>query len=268
MRYGHAMLKQKILQWLEPLHRNRVYTIRRGIARGLKRRGGLAFLPRWSGPTPEERLVTTLEFEDDIVFDIGGERGVFTLFFARAVGPEGQVITFEPNPESRALIQEAVELNGFTNVDIRQIALGSEPGRTELVFPAGRPGYGSIDPRMTEQLQGDQGARRVEVQVETLDRLVFDMGVPGPDFIKLDVEGAEVPVLRGMRRVLEEYRPRMLIEVHAVGTDRGKQNARTIWEMLMGRDYILTHVESGALVLEHNTDVVIGQRLYASPRER
>ena len=106
---------------------NRIYTVRHGLAKGLKRRGGLGFVPQVGALTSEEVFLENLSWTGTTVYDVGGFEGIMSLFFARCVGPTGRLITFEPNPANYAAIVANVALNGFAHVDVRPIAVGAAP---------------------------------------------------------------------------------------------------------------------------------------------
>jgi hypothetical protein len=95
---------------------NFAYTSRRGLTTGLKRRGGLGFLPGGK-PTAEEEFLLKLDLQDKIVFDVGGFLGLMTLFFASRAN---HVVTYEPLPESRPHIAQNLALNSFNNVTLRE----------------------------------------------------------------------------------------------------------------------------------------------------
>src|SRR6266404_6824176 len=109
-------LKKTIAVNLSRVFKNHTYTSRHGLAKGLKRKGGLAFLPsfvpRSTEMLKEEHFIAAFDFKGQTVFDIGGDQGIYTLFFARKVGETGEVFTFEPNPTSFRHIVTNVELNG------------------------------------------------------------------------------------------------------------------------------------------------------------
>src|SRR4051812_16352239 len=121
-------MKKFAVLTLNRMLRNHTYTVRHGLAKGLKRKGGLAFLPAaladTSGREAEERFLLGLELEGQTVYDVGGDQGIYTLFFARRVGAAGRVVTFEPNPESYRRIVDNVALNNFRNVEVRHVGLG------------------------------------------------------------------------------------------------------------------------------------------------
>jgi hypothetical protein len=89
------MLKEIVISVFRSLVKNRVYTSRSGLAKGLKLKSGLGFFPR--PLTPEDTFLMNLDINGQTIYDIGGCVGIFTMFFARSVGKRGKVITFDPN---------------------------------------------------------------------------------------------------------------------------------------------------------------------------
>jgi FkbM family methyltransferase len=232
---------------IQPLVAEKVYTARRGLAKGLKRRGGLGFLPRVRPEPLEETFLQTLELRDRTVYDIGGYEGVFTLFFARRVGPGGRLVTFEPNPRNFNKIVDNVRLNGFTNVDVRPVAVGAAVGQAALVFPTDDTACGSLRPEIQNQLKHEKTAATIEVPIETIDHLVA-AGLPEPDFVKIDVEGLEIDVLRGMWALLTRRHPTLYIEIHGADMDQKFANATAVVELLWLAGYSVRHVESGTAI--------------------
>src|SRR5947209_1856467 len=92
---------------------NFTYTIRHGLARGMKRKGGLGFLPINKAETAETRHLERLPLAGKVVYDIGGFEGVLALFFASRAS---QVICWEPNPRNYARVVENIRLNNLSNV--------------------------------------------------------------------------------------------------------------------------------------------------------
>ncbi len=252
------MLKRAVISTLQPFVAQRVYTVRHGLARGLRRRGGLGFVPQLGAPSAEERFLQQLALDGETVFDVGGYEGIFTLFFARCVGPQGRVVTFEPNPRNFARIVENVRLNGFAHVQVQPVALGSAPGRASLVFPADETARGSLETRIADQIRQEQGVVTVDVEVDTLDRQVA-AGLPEPDFVKLDVEGLELDVLHGMRGLLGRRHPRLYIEIHGADVQRKLENVTAVVEFLWAADYHVLHVETNT-VLQRPEQLPLGIR--------
>jgi FkbM family methyltransferase len=127
--------------------------------------------------------------------DIGANHGYYALIMADAVGPAGRVVSVEPTPRLAELLRETLDVNGFEHVDVVQKAAFDADGKTlELVVPQHR----SLNARLS-QFTGPDGAR-LEVGSVTVDTLTSDW--PRVDLIKIDVEGAEEAVWRGMERTI------------------------------------------------------------------
>jgi FkbM family methyltransferase len=129
------------------------------------------------------------------VVDVGSNLGLYTVLLSRLVGPAGHVLSFEPDPDLFSLLQQSSRLNCCQNLTAHNLALGSNHGRLTLqttVINAGDNYLGEGRSRIFR--------RSIETRVAPFDELVLDRV---PDFVKIDVQGWELEVLRGMTRVLE-----------------------------------------------------------------
>ncbi len=136
------------------------------------------------------------------VLDIGANLGYFSLLFAGAVGPEGRVFAFEPDPYNLQLLQQNVERNGYSNVTIHATALGRVPGMALL--------YKNSDNLGDHRLgHGGDGRVAVEVPVVSLDSLAEKLG--RVDFIKMDIQGSEAAVVAGGTAIFMSERPLRLV---------------------------------------------------------
>lgn len=243
------MVKRAVISMLQPLVANNVYTVRHGLAKGLKRRGGLGFVPYAGRPPREEAFLEALDLRGRTVYDVGGYEGVFTLFFARRVGPVGRVITFEPNPRNHARIRENVRLNGFGRVDVRQLAIGAAGGHATLVFPVDETARGSLVSDIQDQIRHEKHVAAMEVDIDSLDHQIA-LGLAEPDFVKIDVEGLELDVLRGMSDLIARRRPALYIEIHGADLQKKLENVTAVAAFLWRSGYTLRHVESGLAIDE------------------
>jgi FkbM family methyltransferase len=149
----------------------------------------------------------------DTCVDVGGHLGYYCLLMARIVGPKGRVISFEPVQENMAVLKENVALNRITNIELVNCALGERPGTLSLI----RPKNFSLSWTPSVRGYSVEGARdSVEVEVDTLDAFL-SRGGHKPSVIKIDVEGAELDVLRGANETLRTARPVVLLEIHGWG---------------------------------------------------
>jgi len=143
--------------------------------------------------------------EGDTAIDAGASIGVFTLVMARACGPKGKVLAFEPQLPIFELLRQNLELNGIENVQARRCALSSNCHQRYVPnINIARPGnMGAIG---TADTQADG-----LVPVTTIS--IDDLGLDACDLVKIDTEGHESQVLDGGWRTIEDYRPWISLEM-------------------------------------------------------
>ncbi len=168
------------------------------------------------------------------VLDIGAHHGLYTLIASRRVGPRGQVIAFEPSPREKKRLARHVRLNICGNVRIEDFALGDKDSEADFfLVESNETGCNSLRPPAVQA-----PTRAVRVRVVRLDDFLHAEHIERIDFIKMDVEGAELAVLRGARRLLERRpRPPMLVEVSDLRTEPWGYRAREIVSCLREAGY-------------------------------
>lgn len=152
-----------------------------------------------------------------VVYDLGANYGIHALLFARLVEDSGHVFAFEPLPTIHAALQSNIELNKFSNVTCVKLAVSEKSGSMDFVT-GHHVGAGHLS------TAGDAQGEQLAVETISLDEFVFEQHHRPPNFIKIDIEGAEGRALAGAERVLTEHRPVLLVDLHnpeqdvAVGT--------------------------------------------------
>ncbi|MEW6127503.1 MAG: FkbM family methyltransferase [Acidobacteriota bacterium] len=254
-----------------PLIDQLVYKTKHGPARGLKRQGGMGwlptFVPRSHEWDAEETFLANLDWHELTIYDIGGDQGLFTLFFAHRAGENGQIITFEPNPQSFRRIQRNVSLNQFTNVRVLNIGIGSQRETLTFTFPANEPARGTATHSIANQIVSEASAIVGEIEVNSLDDEIARSRLPAPNFIKLDIEGMEYPALLGMQATLLQFRPRLFIEIHGADLQEKTLNIQQVVGLLEKLNYQMLHIESGSRVNQLNAEYAREGHLYCVPNE-
>lgn len=247
-RSAHYSLRHRMTAAVsEGMFRNVVYTVRHGLLKGMKRKGGLGFLPAWfpgaSGASPETEFWRAQDLRGQVIWDVGAFEGLLTLYFARTAA---QVIAWEPNPDSRARLTQNLELNRLTNVTIRPVGVGREPGVLDLVTDPLMPGGASADSTIARETRAAvPAARTTQIQVVTLDADRALLGLPLPHVIKLDVEGMELQAMLGAVQTIQDARPALYLEMHGVTPEDKAARARDILTFLHAQGYgAIYHVES------------------------
>ncbi|HZS11321.1 MAG TPA: FkbM family methyltransferase [Nitrospirales bacterium] len=144
-----------------------------------------------------------------VAIDAGANFGWYATLFSKLVGSEGQVHAFEPIPHTAAALAENCRLNDCGNVRINRLALGEQKGEVTIYLnPRSACGDASMYPASSED------ARPTRCTVTTLDAYMAETGLTRCDFIKCDVEGAELECLRGARGLLSRFRPVVVVEIN------------------------------------------------------
>src|SRR5882757_7637973 len=163
----------------------------------------------------ETRFVERLLRPGMTVVDVGAHHGLYTLLASKRVGRKGRVIAFEPSPREFRRLLRHISINGCWNVSVEPLALGDHAGEADLFLVEGRQDWcNSLRPP-----EVDERTSRVRVEVRPLDDVLRVLGISRVDFIKLDVEGAELSFLHGASKLLQSNsRPAILAEVQDIRT--------------------------------------------------
>lgn len=148
---------------------------------------------------------------DSIVWDIGANMGLWTMFMAQKASPSGCVFAFEPIPATFELLQKNIKANSLVNVKAQRVALGDKNAMVEM-FPA-RPDDGTTS--SLAKIDGRYGTsdRATSVVMLTAKSFATEHGLV-PDVAKIDVEGAECLVLRGFSEDIWASLRTLSIEIH------------------------------------------------------
>ena len=238
-------LKGKLLSILQTIVANYIYEVEYGQVR-VKMKGGLAFIKKVvRRSTPEEKFLTSLDLKGKIVYDIGGYIGLLAMVFAKAVGPTGQVIVFEPNEENCSKIREQIRLNKVHNVKLLRLGIGDTKKENQiLIVRRNSSGTGSMDEKIQSQIIGEGNFKQLQINVETLDSAIATYGLTNPDFIKIDIEGMEYQALLGMSKTIKNYSPQLSIEIHGAGEFSKRKNIRRIAGLFQSWGYSMWHIET------------------------
>lgn len=248
MRYS---LKHKITSWVSKnLFDGVTYTVRSGLNKGLRRRGGLGWIPV-DQVNPEILFRQTLDLKGKVVYDIGAFHGLLTIYFARHADC---VVAFEPNSRNRKRLNENIQINCYSNVIVRPYGLASKPSKAQMTYDPLEPGTASLDTGIA------LGEENEVIELRTLDD---EQGLKPPDFIKIDVEGFELEVLKGASRTLER-KPDLFLEMHGADPEDKAKRVRAIVDHLWAHGYRdILHVESKLAITPRNAVEASQGHLYA-----
>ena len=150
------------------------------------------------------------------VVDAGANRGSYSYWMHKAVGSQGNVIAFEPQPELTTYLQDLRTSFGLSRLTIVPAGLSSRPEQTQLVRPRNHWGAASLHMTPTESTD------IVPITLVTLDDYFANSSLRPIRFLKCDVQGHELEVFLGGERILREDRPELLFEVYDCLMDEGR----------------------------------------------
>ena len=164
--------------------------------------------------THDERYVVTkllkLIKPGDICWDIGANIGFYTCLLASLVEDDGTVVALEPAARTWGYLHENVSLNQFTNVTVVNKGLGDTQEQRHLHYSEAGLAEGTAS---LKYIDGRAASERVTI--DTIDNLLREL--PTPDFLKIDVEGYQLEVLRGGEHFLKTHAPLLMVELKDVG---------------------------------------------------
>ncbi|KKU91488.1 MAG: Methyltransferase, FkbM family [Candidatus Jorgensenbacteria bacterium GW2011_GWA1_48_11] len=199
----HSFVGRTLRSFLRLIPKDSVLPILQGRLRGKKWVIGSGSLGYWLGTYEievQEIFEKTLR-RGDTVFDIGAHAGFYSLLSSVLVGPTGRVFAFEPNPFNLRFLKKNIASNQCPNVNVIEAGVYDKSGR----FPFSE-GSNAFTGRIDE-------AGKIIVKTVSIDEEVAGGRLPTPDFIKIDVEGAEYFVLRGATTVLRRRHPVIYLSI-------------------------------------------------------
>lgn len=148
--------------------------------------------------------------KDDVVIDVGAHVGFFMVKAGKAVGKNGLVVAIEPEPDNVVFLSKNAKATGFNNVVILKKAAGARKEKAKLYL---RGGTGRSHSLIRQE------SNFIEVEVDTLDNIISKLGLKKVNFVKIDVEGVELEVLKGADRLLNMPNVKLAIGAYHVSPD-------------------------------------------------
>jgi FkbM family methyltransferase len=171
----------------------------------------------------------------DVFLDVGAHVGYFTLLAARRVTGTGTVLSIEPNPQALEQLRQNVARSRLANVLIADTACGDSYDPVRLYLHTE-----SNSSMASLSAANATGGAAVDVRCTPLDSLCQDRGLHRVDLVKIDVEGAELSVLRGMKRILRDIRPVIVLELEPRLLSSFGETSESVHTLFAGYDYHVT----------------------------
>lgn len=141
------------------------------------------------------------------ILDIGAHWGTHSIYLRELIGNSGHIYSFEPNPDNTAVFKKTLQLNDYENISIIEKAASDSKGTTELKIPDQSSRSTVIDEDFSNK-------KSVQVPMISIDEFVKKNNIENIDFVKMDIQGAEVMAVNGMKECIDDINY-MYIDYHA-----------------------------------------------------
>jgi len=163
---------------------------------------------------PDVEPIKCLIRPGNTVVDLGANYGEYTFLLANLTGGNGKVYAVEPVPETFQILSRVVGKLGLRNVELFNCAVSDKDGSARMEIPLHQYGGNNFYmARIVPKQSSPTSLANFEVSCRSLDSLLLNRLVTPVSFVKCDVEGHELAVLKGASQFFERSRPAMMIEV-------------------------------------------------------
>ncbi len=174
--------------------------------------------------------------EGDVFLDIGANIGYFSIVASRIVKKEGSVISIEANPSMVDRLITNLELNKANNVQVINKAASNEKGVLEFYIP-------NINNSGMASLRAQDNSTKINVETIVLDDTLRE--IKNLDFVKIDIEGAKLIALRGMKSLIIRFNPIIVLELTDEFLKSFNSSSSDLINFLKSLNYCLFSLETG-----------------------
>lgn len=194
----------------------------------------------------EKTLLSKMLPKKCTFIDVGANCGLFTLNAANIGGVNSVVYAFEPQPRLVEALNMSKTVNGFKQISIFNIALGNKVGNVTFFIPKLSSGSGSL---LKSHANKKNCSNVITVEMSTLDKSLQSQELHKIDLLKIDVEGYELNVIQGARKILTSYHPFIWLEMNPGTQELAGVDQESIYQILeeFGYDsfYSVTDIVKG-----------------------
>ncbi len=193
----------------------------------------LGFYEKLLAQTLAENLSNGFTF-----YDLGAHWGYFSLIASNMVGPTGKVYSFEPLPTNYSRLEKNIRINDINNIEAFNNAVSSNVGT--VAFSNQKDSFANNYIKASDDT--------IQVVTTSLDQFVYLEGHRPPDFIKIDVEGAELDVLKGAKKILSEVRPLLHLSTHEIHNPGVDQKCNDMLAKMYYKLSVISHNSNGEII--------------------
>ena len=212
----------------------------------------------------EWKFVSQYLKEKMTFFDVGANEGFYTLLASKKIGKMGQIISFEPSERELNRLKLHLKFNRCENVTVEPVALSDMQQSSELFVCMGQEtGCNSLRP---PDVSDD--INKVKVCISTLDIYAYQHNLENMDFIKVDIEGAELNFLKGATKCIDRFRPIILCEISDIRTSPWGYKAQEIFDFLERMGYIFHNISQNGKLSKYIRESKYNENYVAIPQEK
>jgi len=223
----------------------------------------------WSGYHHVNEMLYLRSFlsEEMTFVDVGANQGEFTLFAANIL-KKGKVISFEPVSFQYDLLIKNMELNKFENIELNKFGLSNEVCQMPIYNSTDTELHAGFHEGLSTLYKSNERNNFQElIELKVFDDIFYDR-LERFDFLKIDIEGAELFALKGMTKSLEKYKPDLLIEISEECYNSAGYSIQDLIDFLSKFDYIAYKLYRGKLI-KHNGDFSVwGNYIFKSNNKK
>ena len=169
------------------------------------------------------------------VIDIGAHLGLMSVIIAKLIGENGKVYAFEPTPKTFLLLKKIISLNNFDKTIIPFNKAASN--FTGLVDFFVDENEGSNANSLVNRKDKNRTSQKMEV--DTLDNIVDNLKLEKLDLVKIDAEGSELDVMNGAKKIIEKYKPIIILAIHPPLIKNNNQKTEDIFDLIQSIGYVV-----------------------------
>ncbi len=221
--------------------RQRDVAVRNGVAKGLKFNPGESCpeLALGTYEVPIQNIFAQHLQAGDVFYDIGANVGFFSIIAAKLVGNTGKIYAFEPGEGNANSIRHNARLNDFNQIEVIEKAVSNTSGEGQLLLAKYSGGHALTTADAPPDLAGE-----ITIDLVSIDDLIAQNRITPPNFVKVDVEGAELDVLKGMSETIKTYQPTIIYEVDDGDRAGYERKYRELADFLESLNYQVTQIEN------------------------
>jgi FkbM family methyltransferase len=159
-------------------------------------------------PETQDAFIKNIK-PNNTVYDLGANVGYFSLLASALIGKNGKVYSFEPIKQNFKLLANHIAINKADNIKVFEFAIADK--NKKIVFTNSENPFANTYINSSPMFDISP---TIEIEGRSLDSLCFDDKLLPPDFIKMDIEGAEFDALKGAEKLIKQYHPIIYISTH------------------------------------------------------